>query len=147
MGRWWAGAVWPLLDLKNLVQKAELEASSHQAAGMVTGGKVSFPGSGQSKDVTQSNDSYAKIFGNLRMHQRFQNSVKEPESVGLSSTDKKGLARFFNVLFLLLLGRTFVLLCWSCTKPWIVNRPAAAIIFWLGFLAKNVPQFLQDYTF
>lgn len=52
MGRWWAGAVWPLLDLKNLVQKAELEASSHQAAGMVTGGKVSFPGSGQSKDVT-----------------------------------------------------------------------------------------------
>lgn len=50
MERWWVGAVWSLLDLKHLVQRAELEDSSRQAAGMVTGGKVAFSGSGQSKD-------------------------------------------------------------------------------------------------
>ena len=52
MEGWRAGAILLLLDFKHLVRESALEASSYQAARMVSGEGLAFLEAAQRKDVT-----------------------------------------------------------------------------------------------
>lgn len=104
-----AEAILSLLDFKHLVQESALEASSYQAAHMVSGERVA----DQGKDMTSNSGNDVKIFGKFRMQQRLQNLDREVQkhvafkhgNTRLVLGLKEGV---FPFLLLLPLGRALV---------------------------------------